>query len=332
MAFNESQREKAEISKQLAAQTEDLDEALKANIVLNEEVKIKENIIQMIKGGTQEEEGGHDDDFDEPSEDTRNNANDNTANISNGTNSGQNIKCKECDYETSVVKHIKSHTLVAHRGEFVCQRGCNIRFKLLVDLDEHIKVKHKQPKPVSYDCDQCESKFGAQYQLRLHIEKKHKKAAETNYECEKCGEIFTNIGQSKMHMNNCEMGYQTVNSKECFFYKNGKCTKGEFCRFLHIEHEHKQYTPKCRNGPSCRYLFSGVCSFFHPGFGVQNPLPEPTKSKVEQSGRSWCADFEDCSRVPNCPNLHSTEDFPKLVKTNKPPLGAKRVAKVWLDY
>ena len=50
---------------------------------------------------------------------------------------GQKLKCKECTFETNVPKYMKSHTKGSHSGQFICQRGCNIRFKLVTDLDKH---------------------------------------------------------------------------------------------------------------------------------------------------------------------------------------------------
>ena len=50
---------------------------------------------------------------------------------------GQKLKCKECTFETNGPKYMKSHTKGSHSGQFICQRGCNIRFKLVTDLDKH---------------------------------------------------------------------------------------------------------------------------------------------------------------------------------------------------
>ena len=61
------------------------------------------------------------------------------------------------------------------------------------------------------------------------------------------------------------------------------------------------------------------------GIGVQQP--KSTSGNIyEQQGRQWCNFSEDCTRVPNCPFLHSTQDFPALPKRNRPPFGARRMA------
>ena len=49
------------------------------------------------------------------------------------SNVGQKQKCKECDFETSVPKYLKSHAIVAHTGQYSCQRGCKILVSDIVD-------------------------------------------------------------------------------------------------------------------------------------------------------------------------------------------------------
>ena len=206
-----------------------------------------------------------------------------------------------------------------------------MRFKVIKDLDKHIAEAHPKPnKPVSFDCEQCNSKFGALFQLRLHIEKKHKQL--TEYSCNYCGEIFTNNERANEHMGGCHMGFEKANVKDRFFFRNGHCLKGDLCTFAHNSSKSRRGTQKCRNGPYCRYLAGGVCSFFHPGIGVQNPKPEINDANDEGQERAWCRYFKDCSQVPNCPDLHSKEDFPKLPKNNQPPIGAKRMANAWMEY
>ena len=84
---------------------------------------------------------------------------------------------------------MESHTIGAHSGQFMCQRGCNIWYNNVRDLDKHIKTHHREPEPVIYNCDQCDSSFGAQFQLRQHIATGHNKKTEAQVKCEHCGEI-----------------------------------------------------------------------------------------------------------------------------------------------
>ena len=117
-----------------------------------------------------------------------------------------------------------------------------------------------------------------------------------------------------------------VNAKECYYYSRGQCWKGELCKFKHEEQRSIRRTPECFNGSGCRYLASGVCRFFHPRVGVQNPAePRPQRA-------GFCIYSEECRRVPNCPFVHSAEDFPELAKSPNPPIAARRIAKDWEEY
>ena len=116
LAFKESTHEKAEINKELTLQRESLAEALKENTILNEEVKVKTSYIKLLK---------------EKEKDTENVASvvtdqEISENLSE-SNMGQKQKCKECDFETSVPKYLKSHAIVVHTGQYSCQRGCKIK-------------------------------------------------------------------------------------------------------------------------------------------------------------------------------------------------------------
>ena len=167
---------------------------------MNEEVKIKWDIIQHLKKTTPDK----DIIIEEVNE--NNISNNEQYNVTNETESNESLKqkliCKECDYETLIPEYIKSPTLVAHRGQYVCQRDCKNRFKILSELDDHIEKQHIPAHLISDDCDICDSKFTARYQLRLHVENKHKKTE--TFSCGFCGEIFTNMEQNtrdKMYLN-----------------------------------------------------------------------------------------------------------------------------------
>ena len=250
-------------------------------------------------------------------------------------NTGEKLKCKSCNYQTNVPRHLQSHRL-AHEGQYQCQRGCKkVAFKTPSLLDEHIKLQHNQTNVTEYACDMCDSKFNAQFQLRQHKSKKHVELnAQIRSNCEYCGQIFTNIEDLKKHLETCDGGFSNVKSKECFYYNRGGCWRGDGCRFAHSKQNDQRIYPECRNGQRCRYLANGVCSFFHAGVGVQNPKPQeyPQQSASEQEGSKFCRFSEDCTRVPNCPLLHSEQDFPRLIRRNNPPLGTRRVSKDWEDY
>ena len=241
-------------------------------------------------------------------------------------NTDQKQKCNSCDYQTSVPRHLQSHKL-AHEGQYQCQRGCKkVAFKTVKLLDEHIKLQHSNIDVNEYPCDMCDSEFTAQFQLRQHKTKKHANInVHTSSNCLYCGQIFTYDEDLKNHLENCDGGFSSVKSKECHYYNRGGCRRGDACRFTHIKQRDERIYPECRNGPRCRYMASGVCNFFHAGVGIQNPRhqEDPQQSSSEQEGRKFCRFLEDCSRVPNCPFLHSEQDFPRL---------PRRASQDWEEY
>ena len=157
------------------------------------------------------------------------------------------------------------------------------------------------------------------------------------YNCENCKLKFMNKDQLKIHTDSCHGGFKKVNVKLCRYFERGHCWKDEsVCSYSHDTNIFK--TPECRNGPHCRYLASGSCSFFHRGFGVQNPKYQHSNSTLQmndrpESSKRWCRYLEDCNRVPECPSSHYDQDFPQLTKNNPPGnLKTRTNVQMWQDY
>ena len=355
LAFNESQKGKLELIRELNIQRESLAEALKENTVLNEEVRIKAEFIKLMKEQTDEQnindqQGNQDSGVENDKESVNDpeviiyqevrkdtptiEKNDISKEPTPSRKPGDKEKCKECDFQPNVPTHLKGHN-VKHAGQYQCQRGCKAAFKTLGALDEHTRNQHDKPKVLEYQCENCDSIFSALFHLRIHKAKKHAENAQKNspsINCDFCGQVFQTYEHLNMHKEKCDEGF--TNSEEvgeCYYYRRGKCLKGNTCKFIHKEL--KDSTPFCRNGIQCRYLASGVCSFFHAGIGVQNPKhKESFQEPIMNERRTFCRFLEDCNRVPNCPFIHSELDFPKLPNRNGPPLGARRIAEAWMEY
>ena len=325
LALKQSEFEKNNLKKEIEVQRETLDATLKENVVLNETIRLKESINDATRETEENEERIIDESNDPNAEEIQ---------IVKET-LGQKQQCDECDFETCVPKYIKGHKAVKHKtGQYQCQRGhgCKSAFKTLKELDSHIKSVHTQASKenASFNCTMCDQSFDAKAKLRIHNEKQH--MHQRINPCENCGKIFKSSYTKNEHMNECTVGFQTVNPQPCRYFMNGFCTKGEFCSF---SHGIKSSVPLCRNGQRCGYLANGVCSFFHPGVGVLRPrlnsqsgpryVEKQTRSRNNQKTspngeqfQRWCRYMEDCSRVPNCPFSHHEQDFPPLSKNNPP--------------
>ena len=334
LALKQSEHEKSKLKQEIVEHRESLNTALKENVVLNETIKLKENIQKESRGQEDVVESREDS---EVIEDTTDDSDENPEEIEVNKD-GAKESCKECDFKPSVPIHIKGHNL-KHTGQFMCQRGCKSSFKTFRELDQHVKTMHVQQNScVDYKCDKCEQTFNAIYKLRLHTARAH--VGQKNVTCENCEQNFTNLQQLKIHMDRCDSGFTQVNRKICRYFANGYCWNIN-CRFSHPQNVSQ--TPVCRNGSTCRYLANGCCTFFHTGVGVQNPRNQYSKpqhpnnhqnqTKKNGSSRGWCRYMEECNRVPSCPFTHYEEDFPPLGRNN-PPESLKSKANIqgWQDY
>jgi hypothetical protein len=241
-------------------------------------------------------------------------------------------KCKECEFQTRVKKYMTSHKM-AHEGKYQCQQGCRDKFKTLRLLDDHHKT-HGAKAEVEFKCNICAAKFASMHHLRQHVKSKHEQPntnRNAKVTCEYCGLILNSQQEMKNHQSECNAAFQRVGNKICKYFVKGACFKGSFCKFDHPQGKQFRAAPECRNGIRCKYLLSGVCSFFHSGVGIQKPRYNPEidqeNMQTEQNTTKWCRFLEDCNRVPNCAFSHYEEDFPKLGKMTNPPIG--RINKGW---
>ena len=306
LAFNESMVEKSELKKELNSNIETLNDTLKKNVALNDELSVKSELICLLQ--SKESQISQED-----------------VEVVNTTIQGEDgdlIKCKDCDFETRVKKYMRGHAL-AHEGQYMCQRGCNERFVTLSALDEHHTNHHVTitRKDVSFKCDICKSTFKSVQQLSHHIKSYHSK--KNTSPCNKCGYEANNPQEMRIHTEEYHAGFQMPNRNICKYFMKGECIKGNTCRFAHpqpkINNSSTQNRPICRIGTECHYFYRGICRFVHNETGIKKP--RNFTRNINQNTRGWCRFLEDCFKVPNCPYMHYEEVFPKLPATNNPPIG-----------
>ena len=349
LALSECLYEKAELKKEVNAKSETVNETIKLNTLLKEEIKVKDDIIKALS----------ENDTEIPESKTKDK--DDETNIKSATKNSseteKHFECNDCDFTTPVKSHLMGH-IIEHTSQYQCQRqGCKQTFKTYSDLDNHIDKDHENRAPKEFICQTCNLYFKAKYELRLHNQKKH--ASTDTVECQKCGRVFETKNDFKNHdVYQCEQMFTRVPEKVCRYFADGGCTKGNMCKFPHKRQiNDKPVIPECRNGAQCHYLKRGACVFSHWGAGGQkrNQRAHKTSSgstkecrkgadceyfqrgickfnhrkrgnqsnRYNQSynGRSWCKFLEDCFRVPNCSFKHYDEDFPELPTVKNPPIG-----------
>ena len=146
--------------------------------------------------------------------------------------------------------------------------------------------------------------------------------------CKKCGEILkANMNMTK-HMEVCSkqrddnMQAHEKSKEVCKHWRRGRCHWGSQCNFSHVgrqdltnsEHQTtRSASPACWNGPSCSHLARGKCHFQHHK-DDEHQQQGGRRREAQNTGtrqRAQCRWGRECNKVPNCPHLHSPQDFPQ---------------------
>ena len=136
-------------------------------------------------------------------------------------------------------------------------------------------------------------------------------------------------------MESCRVGAGNKESQEkskevCYHWRRGFCKRGSTCGYSHVgiqdtprAVDKSTKTTPCRNGPMCTFLARGRCNFdHHKADRHQDQVRQGNTSnrthnrgtvqgRNQQDRRPLCRYQGDCDRVPNCPNIHNTADFPQ---------------------
>ena len=148
-----------------------------------------------------------------------------------------------------------------------------------------------------------------------------------NFACAKCGKVFATGSAVEDHMvehvqvneNNKDF-YDARKEKECRYFRNGMCFKGDKCAFKHSKV--REHQPRaCNRGLQCKFNAQNRCNFFHP---------ENLKPKVQEKQRKECRFQERCWNISSCSYSHVKQGFRFSSRNIWPPLGARNV-KVWMD-
>ena len=144
LAFNQSMVEKADLKKELDAQSGALNDVLKQNTTLNDELKVKSELVKVLREKTTQ---GNEENVKASEERSIPipNAEKHGDKTSDINEEDDRVKCNECDFKTRVRTYMKSHKM-AHEGQYQCQRGCKEKFKTFSILEEHHENKHTSNK------------------------------------------------------------------------------------------------------------------------------------------------------------------------------------------
>ena len=174
------------------SQSETMNDVIKQNANLNDDIKVKAKIIKFLKEDAESDKRNQEstkNDHNREATDTNLNSNDNDEDIEEIRD--DRIKCDDCDFKTRVRKYMKSHQM-KHEGQYQCQRGCSEKFKTFKMLDKHHKTEHIAKAAAVFECKRCKDNFESQQKLRQHNEVKQQEPQEMAGEritCDLCGKI-----------------------------------------------------------------------------------------------------------------------------------------------
>ena len=265
-----------------------------------------------------------------------------------------NADCKVCDEVKAKAKMITAEKAKADKAKLEAQsvkcEACPQRFANDLDMNFHLIHVHESK------CRDCGKRFFQDDQMRTHMKTKHGRESvritdDIFYHCKnECGEKFKSSKEMKYHSDSCTFKdtragctrceYVAVNpddlkahiirshpgvlqsKRPCRYWKEGKCTKGEDCRFSHRGPQSSGPTSaplgrsegrsRCRNGGGCRFLAKGMCNFSHSeeeqSQGKHDHERRHHPQGVQQESRK-CWFPTDCRRQ-RCSFVHDTSaDF-----------------------
>ena len=143
------------------------------NVVINETIKVQEQIIQNL----QEDLGIQED----------------TKVVEIALEHNTENTCNKCDYIASKNIYMKSHMLKHNTGQ-KCNK-CQKTFNSIKVLEDHIKTSHITK---LLACTECDAKFMVEHALLQHTKAVHKNS--TKNKCGNCRESFNNIKDLEEHI------------------------------------------------------------------------------------------------------------------------------------
>ena len=225
------------------------------------------------------------------------------------------FKCEQCDFTSTKKITMKAHKEVKHVGLARTCDLCGKKFKSIEDLMHHLDVVHKQR---IFKCSECEYTTRSRCEGNEHMKTHNSEATDSErFDCNKCEYAAVNAEDLNAHIIRTHPG--TLQSKRpCRFWKQGKCTKGEDCRFSHRGPQPSGPTSaplgrphgpsRCRNGEGCRFLARGMCNFSHSeeerSRGKSDHEQRQHPQEVQQDNRK-CWYPSNCRRQ-RCSFVHDT--------------------------
>ena len=221
---------------------------------------------------------------------------------------GQQFHCAlqdapACEFQCNTKAELDDHIIKTHRNKTQLQcTVCNMNFRDLDNLAEHMKKDHKKKEQVDsqYTCRSCNEKFETKSDLDIHIKEDH-----ISYK--PCRNFATNNCD---YNEECRYYHIILKSGEHLCYKCGLKFPKQSILFNHIKNLHdepclKYLEGKCTHGNRCLYN--------HEGTHVQNVKKTHNNTPSE------------------APHINSHQDFPQIPPREKILVGNKNSVELLMD-
>ena len=163
-----------------------------------------------------------------------------------------------------------------------------------------------------WECEKCDFTTRCVSEGKKHVQKHEKEKVEERAECSKCDYQAVNEDDLRAHIVRSHPG-ALQSKRPCRFWKEGRCNKGENCRFSHRGTQHTGPTSApsnpnaCRNGAGCRFLARGSCHFFHSEKDRQGHQERANQGGRQESRKCW---YPTNCRRQSCSFVHdNVSDF-----------------------
>ena len=127
---------------------------------------------------------------------------------------------------------------------------------------------------------------------------------------------FLNIGRCKYYHKNSDTLYQQNRNQNRLQYQQN---------MPQYQHNRNEYQQNRNQYYQNRNQYQQNRNQNHQNRNQYQQNTNQNQHNMNQyQQRRWCNWNEDCNRVPNCPNMHSMEDFPSLQMPNQPTFREKQ--------
>ena len=219
------------------------------------------------------------------------------------------FKCDQCDFRSARNVTLKAHKDVVHVGVLLSCGKCRKKYRSAEEMNVHYENAHKVR---FWECDKCDFTTRCVSEGKKHVQEHRKGKVEEKAECTKCDYQAVNEDDLKAHIIRSHPGV-LQSKRPCRFWKEGRCNKGENCRFSHRGPQNTGPTSAhsnpnaCRNGPGCRFLARGSCHFFHSEKDRQGLQERANEGGRQESRKCW---YPTNCRRQSCSFVHdNVSDF-----------------------